>query len=391
MRCSGCGKTIGTDKLLRLAAENAEERKKKLRKRPRSYDRRDFWTRVLRSFPALHLSAALRRARHLMGISSGLVTSIVREEMSKRSILLADPDDKRLFLHHCLRVWTAGALPPIPDPMFHVGQLDGKAAEACWKAIWRARATAALLRDSRAGAIKELRRDWSGGRNMGRVRAPRSTAFKVDDLRTGLTGPMPGFLDWFAPEGDPWRPLYPASPTAVSRADVERFPDLLKEAFPDLSQDLEGFRWLQEWRSPSSMRQVYTRLIEPKAYQNTYHTWLRHRLPPGVDPDMAFSTMQAVFEQVLPPHVEHPRHDLKIDAGLSYILAFREGMVECVVATRRRTIGHWQEQCPFPNRLGSLSFRPVLNTSSSYLDDDWFTPDPGNISLKRLSQPYPPT
>lgn len=377
-KCSGCGKAIGLSKLIRLAAEKKELREKKLRKRPQAYDREEFWTRVLRNFPGLILSAALERIRDRMGMSKGLVTRLVQEELDGHSVLRARRDDKADFLRHCLEVRASGVPAPKRKTELAVDRISGQAAEACWKAIWRARATAALLRDARAGATKRLRGD------------PRATAFRVDDLRTGLPGAMPGFLEWFAPDTDPWRPLYPGSPTGVSTADVERFPDLLKEAFPELPPDLAGFRWLQEWRSKKSKQSIYTWLCEPKPYDGTYQTWLKDRLPPGVEPDVALARMEAVFKQILPPHIEDPRIDREIDAGLSYSLLFWGGAVRCYVATRRRIIGSWREPGAFGRLKGSVVFRPVLEEAGSYSYDEWFQPPPGNLSLQRLPPPYPP-
>lgn len=173
VRCRSCG-----------AAPSAHRRGEARRQR---VDRERYWTRVLRSFPFLRLSAALARVDRFEGVSAGLRTKLVSEVLAGKVEIPRAPygDERHILLKRCLEVYrTPSPIPTVSMPDLGI-TVRAPDSELIWHAIWRARGVASLL--------------W----------VPHRRRFDPDDLRTGQPEPMPSFLDHFASDLDPWRAMYP--------------------------------------------------------------------------------------------------------------------------------------------------------------------------------------
>ena len=359
LRCVSCGATRAVHVQL--------DKKEPAKKRPATRSRAEFWTRVLRSFPFLTLSAALKRAEKLAPVSSGLRSRLVREVVRGEVELPEWKDERHLLLRDCLRVYAASREAPPPLRIAGLSRhLDEAESEACWRAIFRARGIAALV--------------WT----------PRRRAFNSDDLATGRPEPMPYFLDAFAPGVDPWRELLPEglNPWWFGRA--RRFAELVEAAVPELSGSYQGRDWLYRWGSEEQRLWQVHRAIHPALPPaDADDLWATDPAPVAERGKVLLAMEGALYELCMRYEVDPVVVDTALERSLRYRLYLGRNAVTAEVCTRRRVVGVASFPGKFRWHEGLVEFTSVLGADEDYYGNR-FAPPGSYFSLSRPLHPVHP-
>lgn len=283
-------------------------------------DRARFWEVVLRAFPFLRVGAALQWASRIVEASPASVSGLVEEVVEGDRELPAAQDGLDQLLLSCLGVYRRRASPP--DVSTGSGRVcfEQEDAVAFWRALVRARGIASLVWDPRSGPLEPT------------------------DLRTGEAAPMPGALDFLAPEVDPWRSHYPPSPFGASYENVLAFPERVRAATP-----VEWWRipaaeaWLDRWASRERLAVVSDDARGGLMLSHHLQTWLWIDRPPVPDPLRLEEAMLREGERLQMNVWDPTVRDSEIDRSFRYFATVSGNELRVCVCTRRTVVGEHQE------------------------------------------------